>query len=112
MKNNKKLYLWFISIMLTAILAACTSSNTPDLDLAGTYAAQTLAAMAQETEVLPTSTPTMEPSPTPEPILEAVGPFDFPENVNPLTGLVVSDPAILDRRPVLVKVANYPASGR
>lgn len=112
MKNNKKQYFWFIWLMLAAILAACTSSNTPDLDLASTYAAQTLAALAQETEVLPTPTPTMEPSPTPEPVLEPVGPFDFPENVNPLTGLVVSDPAILDRRPVLVKVANYPASGR
>jgi hypothetical protein len=28
--------------------------------------------------------------------------------VDPLTGLVVSDPKILDRRPVIIKVANYP----
>jgi hypothetical protein len=41
-----------------------------------------------------------------------VGPVDFPENVNPLTGLAVEDPSILDRRPVFIKVANYPVSGR
>jgi hypothetical protein len=41
-----------------------------------------------------------------------VGPNDFPDDVNPLTGLRVADTTLLDRRPVLVKVANYPASGR
>lgn len=40
------------------------------------------------------------------------GLFNFPENVNPLTGLVVQDPSRLDRRPVLVKVSNFPRSGR
>ncbi len=37
---------------------------------------------------------------------------DFPEDVDPLTGLQVSDPAILDRRPVAVKISNYPRSVR
>jgi hypothetical protein len=32
--------------------------------------------------------------------------------VNPLTGLKVSDPQILKRKPVMVKVANYPQVGR
>lgn len=32
--------------------------------------------------------------------------------VNPLTGLSVSNPALLNRRPVMVKVSNYPAIGR
>jgi hypothetical protein len=32
--------------------------------------------------------------------------------VDPLTGLPVQDPSILDRMPVMVKVANYPRSGR
>jgi hypothetical protein len=41
-----------------------------------------------------------------------VGPSDFPEGVNPLTGLEVENPENLNRRPVFVKVANYPASGR
>lgn len=32
--------------------------------------------------------------------------------INPLTGLPVSDPNILNRMPVMVKVSNYPRSGR
>jgi hypothetical protein len=35
-----------------------------------------------------------------------------PSDIDPLTGLKVSNPGILDRRPVMVKVSNYPANGR
>jgi hypothetical protein len=34
------------------------------------------------------------------------------EILNPLTGLPVADPALLNRRPVMVKVANFPRLGR
>ena len=51
----------------------------------------------------PSATP--EPSPTPS----GFGPEDFPEGVNPLTGLEVDDPTRMERRPVLLKVSNYPA---
>jgi hypothetical protein len=32
--------------------------------------------------------------------------------VNPLTGFAVTNPDLLNRRPVMVKVSNYPANGR
>lgn len=32
--------------------------------------------------------------------------------LNPLTGLMVTNPGLLNRRPVMVKVSNYPANGR
>ena len=32
--------------------------------------------------------------------------------INPLTGLPAADPALLERRPVMVKVSNYPQTGR
>lgn len=32
--------------------------------------------------------------------------------VNPLTGLAVMNPDLLNRRPVMIKVSNYPANGR
>ena len=32
--------------------------------------------------------------------------------INPLTGLPAEDPALLERRPVMVKVSNYPREGR
>jgi len=45
------------------------------------------------------------PQMTPTP-LGPFGPTGFPADVNPLTGLVVNDPSVLDRRPLLVKVSN------
>jgi hypothetical protein len=41
-----------------------------------------------------------------------IGPDEYPENVNPLTGLVVSNPTVLERRPMAVKVSNFPAEVR
>lgn len=55
---------------------------------------------------LPTTTPEPSPSPTPE---GAIGPVDYPANINRLTGETVDDPAVLARRPVVVKVSNSPA---
>ncbi len=39
---------------------------------------------------------------------ELIGPLTYPPGVNPLTGQVVSDPAVLQRRPIIVKISNYP----
>lgn len=51
-----------------------------------------------------TFTPSITPSPTPTPI----GPFSYPEGINPLTGLPYPDEASLQRRPLVVKVSNWP----
>jgi hypothetical protein len=69
----------------------------------------------------PEPTPTLDPAlgvidpsvfaPTtdfPEPITGALGPVLFPLDVNPLTGLVVDDPAALQRRPIVAKISNAP----
>ncbi|MDX2163721.1 MAG: DUF3048 domain-containing protein [bacterium] len=37
-----------------------------------------------------------------------IGPLSYPESVNPLTGLPVADPGVLNRRPIIVKISNYP----
>lgn len=106
-----------VMALLLLVLTACSTAKVSDEELACTYAAGTLTAMPTST-ASPTATVTSTPEPTatatatPEPTLGAVGPSDFPDNVNPLTGLEVDDPSILERRPVLVKVSNYPASGR
>ena len=62
----------------------------------------------------PTATATPLPTATPTPLYppEGLGPTGFPANVNPLTGLEVEDPAILNRRPVVVKVENLPRNSR
>ena len=46
------------------------------------------------------------------PMPEIEGLFDFSPNVDPLTGLEVQDPSRLERRPVMVKVSNFPRTGR
>lgn len=111
---------WFLLIFIAIIISACQPTGLSQYEKASTYAAQTRTAMAEEssetavpgeTEV-PTEESTNTPMPTPTATMGPVGPGDFPDNVNPLTGLVVADPELLNRRPVFVKVANYPASGR
>jgi len=42
----------------------------------------------------------------------AVGPEDFPVGSNPLTGLPVADPSLLDLPPALISISNFPASAR
>jgi len=116
MKKFSSSRLWFAMVILLLAITACNPTQLSEKELASTYAAQTQTAMptdtaTQEETPAPESTAMPTSESTPEPV-GAVGPVDFPENVNPLTGLAVADATILDRRPVLVKVANYPASGR
>ncbi len=62
------------------------------------------------TETLPQ--PSATPTETPIPLVYPVGPSGFPTNVDPLTGLAVADPTLLDRRPLAVKVSNFPRTAR
>ena len=50
-------------------------------------------------------------TPTPGYPEEGFGPFNFPIDINPLTGLS-TDPTNLDRRPILIKVSNLPRDVR
>ncbi len=60
----------------------------------------------------PTLTPTTTEIPTPSETSTpfVYGPSNFPTNIDPLTGLAVSDPGLLDRRPVAVKINIVPRS--
>jgi len=103
------------------------------LNLTGTLTAVALLALvitacAPEPQYTPTPTATPRPVqaatatptstgsetqavPTPDPALAVVYPVGvdgYPEGVNPLTGLRVSDPSVLLRRPLAVKVSNDP----
>lgn len=67
---------------------------------------------------LPTFTP-LPPTPTERVILPELLPagvdvpaFTLPKDLNPLTGLPPSDPALMERRPLAIKVANYPRYNR
>ena len=110
----KKYLIVVTMLLLTALLAACQVSPTPPTDFAtvtpGPAVTETAAPSETPTEVPPTIAPTTAPTPTV--VVAKYGPTGFPKNVNPLTGLVVSDPALLDRRPILIKVQNLPRSSR
>jgi hypothetical protein len=100
--------LLFVLLFLSMVLSACglspTASPTPT-------AVRTETATFTETPtLLPTNTPTITPPLSYPP--EGYGPANFPADVDPLTGLKVANPALLQRRPMLIKVSNMPRSVR
>jgi len=111
----KKLTFFRLLLAAVVLISGCTQPAPRELsDLEETAVVQTLTAMAPTlpppTET-PTHTATSTPTPTPTKVT-SIGPDNFPADVNPLTGLQIENPSLLDRRPVIVKVANYPAVGR
>jgi hypothetical protein len=58
----------------------------------------------------PTVTPTLVPTPTEVPTLEALP--TLPPDVCPLSGEKVSDPSVLERRPLAIKISNFPNAVR
>ncbi len=95
-------------VVLSFLLAACGANTaTPVI---------TAAPPTKTAEESP-ATKAPSPSPTPEAVATSTpsgeyGPTNFPSDVNPLTGLQVSNPALLERRPMAIKVANLPRSVR
>ncbi|MBN1147586.1 MAG: DUF3048 domain-containing protein [Anaerolineales bacterium] len=65
-------------------------------------------------ELRPTFTPMPTNTPLPADLLSASGQWlaKLPPDVNPLTGLQVSDVSLLERRPMVVKITNFPRSVR
>jgi hypothetical protein len=99
-------------IVAAVLLAACGNAQPEPTPTAF---------VPQVTLFAPTAAPTETPSPmattppataTPEPQAAAAvsdttaSPVALGENVNPYTGLVVDDPGVLQRKPLLIKVAN------
>ncbi|MDH5507437.1 MAG: DUF3048 domain-containing protein [Anaerolineae bacterium] len=90
-------------ILFSAALAmlACNLPTTSPLELTPVPVAEATLDLRQPeitpVEVIPTPTDDFIP---------------YPENVNPLTGLPVSDISLLERRPVSIKVTNYPRTSR
>ena len=119
MKTNKGLVrarfvhwqsLLVLGVASVVLLAACssgssTSNLSPTRTPKPTFTAvvPTPIAMASPTAVpsptpIPTATATATASPTPTP---TANPY-----LNPLTGQMVQDPAVLQRRPLLVRIGN------
>lgn len=106
-------------VVITLRAADATTQPTPR-SLTVPFVPATLSATAADTPTLqtpspftptPTATSTEIPTLTPPPSGQ-IGPADFPPEVNPLTGLQVTDPTVLNRRPLAIKVSNYPTCVR
>ncbi|PKO06063.1 MAG: hypothetical protein CVU41_08090 [Chloroflexi bacterium HGW-Chloroflexi-3] len=111
----KKIYIVVIFLVLLSLAAACQSNSEPT-EIVETPGTATPTALQPE-PATPTPTLTFTPvpptfTPTPKYPEEGNGPTNFPEGVNPLTGLVVEDPTLLSRRPIIIKVQNLPRADR
>jgi hypothetical protein len=115
-------------LAVTLVLAACSKEETPPPP--PTQAASGLNQVSATptptvapTRTLPppvaitaqpTSTPeivatvTLAPEPTAEPVI-LLSKADFTDDIDPLTGERVDDPALLERLPLAIKISNAPA---
>ncbi|OGO37504.1 MAG: hypothetical protein A2W35_10795 [Chloroflexi bacterium RBG_16_57_11] len=108
--------LFSLVVVLILLVSACNFSPQP------TSAPTLPPATVSQPEPVATTTEVpatpINPGPTEATVAEAspvpvaYGPSGFPADVSPLTGLKVSDPALLERRPVAVKVQMFPRGQR
>ena len=123
--TDKKL-IFASGLLLLIILAGCSKDNDSEKPEASPVSATDqvgLPPASTNTPLPPTQTPiTLAPTFTPVPTITPVptatnNPVsnislrtsrDFGDNRNPFTGEEVSDPGILNRRPIAVKISNSP----
>ncbi len=103
--------LFGLAIMAIAPAAASSGTAIAPAGQQPAHAAQTATATASPTSQIPTITdmPTVSPTPEPSPTPDGwIGPYTYPEGINPLTGLPIDDPARLSFRPIAAKISNAP----
>lgn len=99
-----------LSLIMVFVISACSLSNLIGFRATATEAPTATSAPSET--AAPTETPTPTPEPSPTTALIDYGPNNFPANINPLTGLPVSDPTRLERRPLSIKIQIFPRADR
>lgn len=99
--------LWILLCLVS--LSACTTVGVPDASPTPTMPQtatepNNINPPEQALDPLPTTEYTRTPAPATY--------FFFEPDINPLTGLTVPNPEIMNRRPVMVKISNWPREGR
>ncbi|MDX9866172.1 MAG: DUF3048 domain-containing protein, partial [Anaerolineaceae bacterium] len=116
MMNGGGRWLAGCGVLVLVLLSACQASPaalTPTLTAAATLIPPVTGTVSPAPATLtPMPTRTVLPAHIAIPSAQAVGPDSFPEGVNPLTGLPVSDPALLSLAPGLVSISNSPSTTR
>lgn len=110
--------LFFLSLLLSLLLSACRPKPPHFSPILPEYSKDaTSVTDADKTRLaLHHATPMPQPTQTPWPVSTST-PVSTPttpmlSDVNPLTGLKVSNPSLLHQRPLLVKIGNWPESLR
>ena len=106
--------LFYALVCLSVLLSACGMAPAAAPTTAPAFASASTPTDAPTSTDTPTATLTSTPTLTPTPSYpaEGYGPSNFPADVDPLTGLKVANPALLQRRPMVIKVQNLPRDGR
>ena len=106
--------LFYALVCLSVLLSACGMAPAAAPTTAPAFASASTPTDAPTSTDTPTATLTSTPTLTPTPSypVEGYGPSNFPADVDPLTGLKVANPALLQRRPMVIKVQNLPRDGR
>lgn len=124
--NTQRNFLFTLLLLIPMVLSSCKIPLVPEVNAASDEITNEQLQVAQiatttstsvpeiEPTELPTEVPTSTPTLTPTPVPAVYGPAleDFPAGINPLTGLVVPDPALLDLPAVLISITNFPPSAR
>jgi len=100
-------------ILITMLFSACTTvgpAGSAPVALTQTEMIVPPTQIVPEQTATPLPTPTVTPGPTITPAPATY--YYFEPGINPLTGLPAPNPALLNRRPVMVKVSNWPREGR
>jgi DUF3048 family protein len=95
--KQSALILFVLLIAILAGLAGCSGQPSPAIALEPSVT-------PSPTAIPPTATETPVPTVTPRPT--DIGATPYPSGYDPLTGLTVDDPSVLDRRPLVTKVSN------
>lgn len=127
MRTTRRFH-WILALplTLTATLVACNlqvaggqplSVAATDTPLSETAIVTSTGSAPQASPTaIPTATPlptaTAAPTPTATPSLYPMGPSVYPAGADPLTGLIVANPSLLNLRPLAIKVSNFPRSAR
>ncbi len=105
-----------ILILISLSISACSAASTAE-DILPSATSTTRAVRMNPptaTQKAPTATKTKTPTkaPTATMVPQNYGPENFPTDVNPLTGLKMSDLEKLERRPIAIKIQTFPRGQR
>jgi hypothetical protein len=83
-------------------------SNTPTHTLTPSVTPSPTHTLTDTPTITPTPTATFTPTNTSTPTPTPIGPFSYPQGINPLTGLPYPNEEAMARRNLIVKISNFP----